>query len=137
MLEVPKKKADLVKMSLTDLKKMCDLHKVLCQPSGRKGFVKTDYVDALYTYANPGTRPPVARSGGGSKNSASVVGEEGGGAKGKCTSKEWNNQQAKATQALKAEYFDILPSSLCLCDAPACVVKSLTPALLERLAPSI
>jgi hypothetical protein len=46
-------------------------------------------------------------SGGGSKNSASVVGEEGGGAKGKCSSKEWNKQQAKATQALKAEYFDI------------------------------
>jgi hypothetical protein len=86
MLEVPKKKADLVKMSLTDLKKMCDLHKVLCQPNGRKGFVKTDYVDALYTYANPGARPPVACSGDGSKNSASVVGEEGGGAKGKCTS---------------------------------------------------
>ena len=34
-------------------------------------------------------------------------GEEGGGAKGKGTSKEWNKQQAKATQALKAEYFDI------------------------------
>ena len=36
-----------------------------------------------------------------------MVGEEGGGAKGKCSSKEWNKQQAKATQALKAEYFDI------------------------------
>ena len=34
-------------------------------------------------------------------------GEEGGGAKGKGTSKEWNKQQAKATKALKAEYFDI------------------------------
>ena len=34
-------------------------------------------------------------------------GEEGGGAKGKGTSKEWNKQQAKATQALKTEYFDI------------------------------
>ena len=33
--------------------------------------------------------------------------KEGGGAKGKGTSKEWNKQQAKATQALKAEYFDI------------------------------
>jgi len=107
MLQVPKKKADLLKMSPTDLKTMCDLNKVVCQPSGKKGFVKTDYVDALYNYANPGARPPVARSGGGSKNSASVVGEEGGGAKGKCTSKEWNQQQAKATQALKAEYFEI------------------------------
>jgi hypothetical protein len=36
-----------------------------------------------------------------------VGGEEGGGAKGKGTSKEWNKQQAKATQALNAEYFDI------------------------------
>jgi len=104
---VPMKKADLLKMSLTDLKKMCDLNKVLCQPSGKKGFVKTDYVHALYTYANPGALPPVARSCGGSKNSASVVGEEGGGSKGKCTSKEWNKQQAKATQELKTQYFDI------------------------------
>ena len=104
---VPMKKADLLKMSLTDLKKMCDLNKVLCQPSGKKGFVKTDYVHALYTYANPGALPPVARSCGGSKNSASVVGEEGGGSKGKCTSKEWNKQHAKATQELKTQYFDI------------------------------
>ena len=106
MLEVPKKKVDLQKMSQAELKTMCDMRNVVYKSSGKKGVVKADYVDALYTYANAG-RPPVVRSGGGSKNSASVVGEEGGGAKGKCSSKEWNKQQAKATQALKAEYFDI------------------------------
>jgi hypothetical protein len=96
MLEVPKKKGDLQKMSQAELKTMCDMHNVVYKSSGKKGVVKADYVDALYTYANAG-RPPVVRSGGGSKNSASVVGEEGGGAKGKCSSKEWNKQQAKAT----------------------------------------
>jgi hypothetical protein len=35
------------------------------------------------------------------------AGKRGGGAKGKGTSKEWNKQQAKATQALKAGYFDV------------------------------
>jgi hypothetical protein len=64
MSEVPKKKGDLQKMSLADLKTMCDLHKVVCKPSGNKGVVKVDYVDALYTYANPGARPPATRSGG-------------------------------------------------------------------------
>jgi len=51
--------------------------------------------------------PSAARSGGGSKKSASVGGDGGGGAKGKSTTKEWKTQQATATKALKAEYFDI------------------------------
>ena len=51
--------------------------------------------------------PSAARSGGGSKKSASVGGDGGGGAKGKGTTKEWNKQQATATKALKADYFDI------------------------------
>ncbi len=49
MLEVPKKKCDLQKMSQAELKTMCDLHNVVYKSSGKKGVVKVDYVDALYT----------------------------------------------------------------------------------------
>jgi hypothetical protein len=49
MLEVPKKKCDLQKMSQEELNTMCDLHNVVYKSSGKKGVVKVDYVDALYT----------------------------------------------------------------------------------------
>ena len=61
MLEVPKKKGDLQKMSQAELKALCELHNVVYKSSGKKGAVKVDYVDALYTYANAGGRPPVVR----------------------------------------------------------------------------
>ena len=64
MLEVPKKKVDLQKMTQAELKTLCELHNVVYKSSGKKGAVKVDYVDALYTYANPGARPPATRSGG-------------------------------------------------------------------------
>ena len=61
MSEVPKKKGDLQKMSQAELKALCELHNVVYKSSGKKGAVKVDYVDALYTYANAGGRPPVVR----------------------------------------------------------------------------
>jgi hypothetical protein len=79
MLEVPKKKCDLQKMSQAELKTMCGMRNVGYKSSGKKGVVKVEYVDTLYTYANAGGRPPAARSGVGCKKSASVVGEEWGG----------------------------------------------------------